>query len=268
MHKEPVEIYHDLTARDFDRSHDEDQYYSKIYEPLARENLRRSLPTTPCNILDAGGGSGRWSLWLAEIGHKVVLTDISSAMLEVAQEKIRATGSAIKVLRCDICEMPGLADNQFDLSMAQGDPISYCKDASRALAELVRVTRPGGCVVVSVDSRIKAIKAMAAMEWQRAKEILTTGDMFSTNPQNMPFRLHAFTVTELGELFARNNLQVTRIVGIPAFFHLLPLKAQQQIFNNADDLENYLEIERQFADEPGWAGAANHIQVVGVKNHT
>jgi SAM-dependent methyltransferase len=265
---EPVELYHDLTAWDFDRAHDEDPYYSKIYEPLARENLGRLLPSTPCRILDAGGGTGRWALWLAGLGHSVVLTDLSSAMLEVAQEKFSAVGCDVEVLRSDICDMPALADDQFDLSMAQGDPLSYCHDPSRALAELARVTRPGGHVLVSVDSRIRAVRGMARLEWQHTAEILATGEMLSTNDQNIPFRLHAFTVGELRSLFDQTGLEFVRVVGIPAFFQLLPRETQERILTNADDLESYLDIERQFADDPGWAGAANHIQMVGAKSQT
>ena len=35
------------------------------------------LPTSPAQVLDDGGGPGRYALWLAETGHAVTLLDLS-----------------------------------------------------------------------------------------------------------------------------------------------------------------------------------------------
>lgn len=42
----------------------------------------------PLRILDAGGGYGPFSLYLAQIGHHVTLCDISTKMLEKARQLI------------------------------------------------------------------------------------------------------------------------------------------------------------------------------------
>jgi SAM-dependent methyltransferase len=267
MEKTQVEIFHDLTAVDFDHSHDEDPFYAKIYEPLAQENLLQFLPPPPALILDAGGGTGRWSVWLAKLGYNVVLTDISNGMLAVAGNKIKASGLSdrIRLLRADIGCMPELASDQFDLTMAQGDPVSYCANPENAIAELARLTRFGGLVVVSVDSRIKAVRAMTELKWERASQILSLGKMDSYNPQNMPFPLHAFSVSELMEVFTQHGLHILQISGVPAFFQLLQPKVQQRLLEDASLRAPYLEIEKRFAGEIGWAGAANHIQVIGIK---
>ena len=39
-------------------------------------------------ILDIGGGPGRYSVWLAQQGHQIVLADLSPELLRIAQEKI------------------------------------------------------------------------------------------------------------------------------------------------------------------------------------
>jgi S-adenosylmethionine-dependent methyltransferase len=39
-------------------------------------------------ILDLGGGPGRYTIWLAQHGYRVVLADISQDMLSIAQVKI------------------------------------------------------------------------------------------------------------------------------------------------------------------------------------
>lgn len=69
-------------------------------------------------ILDAGGGQGQFSLHLAQAGHELVICDISSEMLKLAEAEITAVGVADKVqlLHCAIQDLPQrLPDCQFDL---------------------------------------------------------------------------------------------------------------------------------------------------------
>jgi 2-polyprenyl-3-methyl-5-hydroxy-6-metoxy-1,4-benzoquinol methylase len=48
-------------------------------------------------ILDIGGGPGRYSIWLAKQGHRVVLSDLSPNLLSIAQTKIDEAGVRINV---------------------------------------------------------------------------------------------------------------------------------------------------------------------------
>ncbi|MGB5447286.1 MAG: methyltransferase domain-containing protein, partial [Psychromonas sp.] len=47
------------------------------------------LPNRPLRVLDAGGGFGFFSQKLAALGHEIVLCDISSELLRVAEEQIK-----------------------------------------------------------------------------------------------------------------------------------------------------------------------------------
>src|SRR5438128_211532 len=58
---------------------------------LHRRTLERLLPSA-ARVLDLGGGPGRWTVWLAERGHRVVLADLSPRMLEIARREIAAAG--------------------------------------------------------------------------------------------------------------------------------------------------------------------------------
>jgi 2-polyprenyl-3-methyl-5-hydroxy-6-metoxy-1,4-benzoquinol methylase len=42
-------------------------------------------------VLDIGGGPGRYSLWLAERGHHVVLADLSPRLIAIARDRITAS---------------------------------------------------------------------------------------------------------------------------------------------------------------------------------
>lgn len=53
-------------------------------------------------------------------------------------------------------------DGSFDVTVCYGGPISYAVDRTEdAIAELARVTRPGGHVLVSVMSLVGALQAYA-----------------------------------------------------------------------------------------------------------
>jgi len=266
--KQPVEAFHDHDAPAYDRRYDENPAFVKVYEPVTWDNIRRFLPPPGGCILDAGGGTGRWAIPLARMGFRVTLVDVSAGMLEVARRKVEAEGLAgrVDIRRMDICAMQDLPDGYFDLSMAQGDPLSYCGDPDRATSELARVTRSNGYVIASVDSRIQAIGAMAEQDWDRAERILSTGAMqWRDEDPALAFPIHTFTVGELRALFERHGLQVVRILGKPAFFSRLPSEVQKRILEDEAALARLLDLEMRYADDPGWAGSAGHIEIVGIK---
>jgi SAM-dependent methyltransferase len=60
--------------------------------------LQRHLP--PLNqsrrILDAGGGPGRYTLFLANLGYRVTLLDLSPGLLELARQHIAESGLSVQ----------------------------------------------------------------------------------------------------------------------------------------------------------------------------
>jgi ubiquinone/menaquinone biosynthesis C-methylase UbiE len=273
--EQPVQRTYDDWSQNYDRWHDEDPFIAKVDETLAWDNMRRFLPPVGGLILDAGGGTGRWAVKLAKMGYAVVLADISQGMLEVAKEKIRATEVAdkVKLLHLDICDLDGLPDEHFDMVLAEGEPLSYCRDARRAVEEFARVTKKGAHVVASSGCRYSmTIWYIQQGQFEKAEEFLRSGDMLWESGAQHPFRAHAFTSSELRQLFESAGLRVVRLAGRPAF---LSRMARQHWLATPDDwatlledkesLQRVLKLEMEYADESGWCGASHHLQIVGVK---
>jgi SAM-dependent methyltransferase len=98
-------------------------------------------------VLDAGAGPGRFTLELLRLGAHVTALDISPGQLELLKARV----PDIEAVVGDITNLSQLADDTFDATVCYGGPLSYVVDrAERAVAELARVTRPGGHVLVSV----------------------------------------------------------------------------------------------------------------------
>ena len=98
-------------------------------------------------VLDAGAGPGRFTLELLRLGAHVTALDISPGQLELLQAHVPDVEAVVG----DITDLSRFADGTFDVTVCFGGPLSYVLDrAEHAVAELARVTRPGGHVLVSV----------------------------------------------------------------------------------------------------------------------
>lgn len=98
-------------------------------------------------ILDAGCGSGALFAALRDRGAIVSGFDVSAEMLELARRRL---GDEADLQVADLSSPLPYADNTFD-DVAASLVLHYLEDWGPALAELRRVLRPGGRLIVSVD---------------------------------------------------------------------------------------------------------------------
>lgn len=106
-------------------------------------------------VLDIAGGTGDLSLGFSrQVGPTglVVHTDINEAMLREGRDRLLNEGVVLPSMVCDAEKLP-FADGSFDIvSVAFGLRNMTHKD--RALAEMHRVLRPGGKLLVLEFSRV------------------------------------------------------------------------------------------------------------------
>jgi 2-polyprenyl-3-methyl-5-hydroxy-6-metoxy-1,4-benzoquinol methylase len=101
----------------------------------------------PCEaFLDAGCGDGRYLAALAaELPVRRAGADISERILETAAQRVAAE------YRQATLEALPFGDGEFDLVLCT-QVIEHVLDADAAVAELARVLRPGGALVISTDN--------------------------------------------------------------------------------------------------------------------
>ena len=108
-------------------------------------------------VLDIAGGTGDLARAFAERAGDtglVVLSDINESMLRAGRDKLLDKGRMLPLVQCDAERLP-FADGAFDIvSVAFGLRNMTHKDA--ALAEMRRVLRPGGKLLVLEFSRVWA----------------------------------------------------------------------------------------------------------------
>ncbi len=113
--------------------------------PIETPSVQALLASLPpgCRVLDAACGTGRHSAWLAERGLEVIGIDASPAMLARARAKVPSGWFELG----DLATLP-LADASVDAALC-ALALVHLPDLRPVMAELARVVRPGGRIVVS-----------------------------------------------------------------------------------------------------------------------
>jgi len=130
--------------------------YNKIAKFYGTEKIRkrlleiedravRGLLPRKGKVFDAGCGNGRHSIQLAKRGCEVVGIDLSKEMLKEAKKKSR--GLNIKYRLGDIRKLK-FKNNTFDHSVSML-VLNHLKDWKKAVQEIVRVTKPGGTILMA-----------------------------------------------------------------------------------------------------------------------
>ena len=101
-------------------------------------------------ILEIGAGTGRYSLALAKQGYRVTAVELVSHNLDLLKAKLDGT-EPLTAIQGNALDLSVLPDAAYDLTMLLG-PMYHLytrRDKLKALAEAVRVTKPGGFILVA-----------------------------------------------------------------------------------------------------------------------
>lgn len=124
-----------------------DEYTTPLTISFAETVLQRVGLRPGMRFLDVAAGSGALSIPAARLGAEVVATDLSPAMVELLRARARTEELATVEAHVMDGHALDLADDIFDISASQNG-VSLFPDMQRGLREMVRVTKPGGRVVV------------------------------------------------------------------------------------------------------------------------
>ena len=105
---------------------------------------------TDPKLLEVGAGTGRYSVTLAKEGVNVTAVELVPHNLELLKSKLDGS-EPITAIQGNALDLAALPDSSFSLTMLLG-PMYHLytrEDKLRALSEAVRVTKPGGYILVA-----------------------------------------------------------------------------------------------------------------------
>lgn len=159
-----------------------------VEQPVVFALLEQS---SPGRALDAACGTGRHAQRLAQLGHQVTGVDISPDMLERARELVPEARFEVG----DVRNLP-VPSASMDLAVC-GLALDHLPTLKAPVAELARVVRPGGRVLISdVHPMVSALSGAAHVQLPQG--------------QRGVVRNHAHLHSEYLDAFAQAGLDVVR----------------------------------------------------------
>jgi SAM-dependent methyltransferase len=243
--------------------------YNRLEFETTMHFLEKYLPKQG-KILDAGGGPGRYTIELARRGYDVVLLDIVPENLEFARRQIRRAGAQDRVERVvegSIVDLSMFADASFDAVICLGGPLSHVLDRrkrGKAIRELIRVTRKGAPLFVSVISRLSVLVVELEPRFQHEiqerffRHLRDTGDYPGTSGFTA---CHFFLPEELESSFQSKGVKVLELVGLEGLGSHHPREINE-LAKNGKRWRIWMETHYRTCTHPSVVGMSEHILIV------
>jgi ubiquinone/menaquinone biosynthesis C-methylase UbiE len=245
--------------------------YFQVHNQITWRHIEPYLPTDPnALILDACGGTGRWSIRMARKGCRVVLLDISEKMLETAEKRIRREGlqNRIIIKREDITKT-SYPDETFDMVLCEL-ALLFFENPDILLKELNRVLKRGGRLIISAPNRyVQSLFALPEKpnpsDMENALDILLR-KKYGTMPENTKVKIYTWTPDEFRKMLERNGFSVEKIVGKAT---TMPLRISKELFTKkgrSRSLYNkILQFELALCEQPDALALADDLQAIARK---
>ncbi|MCC7053218.1 MAG: methyltransferase domain-containing protein [Gemmatimonadaceae bacterium] len=253
-----------------------DREWTRLQESPAAEvklhvqsHYLRQYVATGARVLDIGAGAGRFTQVLASLGASIAVADVSPVQLALNRTYASAYGFAAAVTEwteADVCDLSRYADSAFDAVVCYGGPLSYVFERrDDALGELCRVTKPGGCVLMSVMSlwgsiheKLPGVFTTDATDNAR---IVATGELRFATTEGNRHQCHLFRADEFRALLGATGWELLAISASNCLSTVwgAPLETIRADARRWDEL---LAMEVEATRQAGCLDAGSHILAV------
>lgn len=234
------------------------------------EYLDAHLPESG-HILDAGGGAGRYTVWLAEQGYEVTLIDVSDEQRRIAHKKIerRDLSNQVSIESGDIRSLAD-SDDTYDAVLCCGGPLSHVVDGEQraaALEELRRVATSDAPVFISVMGRLAVLQSIikgAPHLYHLLPHLAETGDWsreIAKDSLDEPefVECHFFRAEELERDLTEEGFNVVAIAGLEGVASNFDHEVEEATENQQ---EYVAEVVCETREDRAVADLSNHILAI------
>ena len=240
----------------------------KVEFELTKRYLNRYIKPGD-KVLDLGGGPGKYSLYLAELGCNVTLADLSEKNVEFALNKASEQGLALEGLQIDARDLSLLEDNQFDYILCMG-PMYHLKteeDRAKTIRECLNKLKPNGIIFVAFISSYSFVwdylirNPEFILDNDRKAELskIVDGKDFAGKGFSDNFYISPANVLPFFEQF---NLEKLHLLNSESFLYL---REPELLKQKPDVLNAWLDLAEQVCEREDLLSMAEHIMYIGKK---
>ena len=208
-------------------------------------------------ILEVGAGTGRYSVTLAKEGYDVTAVELIGHNLDILRTKLDGT-EPITVLHGNALDLSVLPDAKFDLTLLLGPMYHlYTKqDKLKALSEAVRVTKPGGRIMVAycMNEPTVILYVFAAKHLDEAlnNDMLTKDWHCKSEPKEIIDLVRTEDIAALDSAFPVERL---KLVATDGAAHYL-----RDMIDGMDDMtfSKWMDYHFSVCERQDLIGASNH----------
>ena len=220
-------------------------------------------------VLDAGGGPGRYTIELAKRGYEMVLLDMTPANLEFARRQIKRAKLQDKVANIvegSIVDLSQFPDETFEAVICLGGPLSHILDRQKrevAISELIRVTKRGSPLFVSVMGRLSLL-VVELMLFQNeieapiSKQIRDTGDIDGSSGFTA---CHFFLPEDLRAAFSEKGVAILEMAGLEGISSHHARKVNQ-LAKDQKRWKSWMETHFRTCTHPSVVGMSEHMLII------
>jgi S-adenosylmethionine-dependent methyltransferase len=258
-----------------------EEYYNRQYDEwgrlerhrieyeITKKVLDEYIPALS-DVLDIGGGPGRYSIYLAQKGNSVTLVDLSEKSVEQAISNAHEAG--VHFQRClhgNVLHIDKLLpDKQFDAVLCMGPMYHLLEEYERreALRQCFDLLKPGGILIVSFISAyapfidcLKSYPHEIKERKSRFLEYFINGVNDKADGFTDAYFIHP---TNIESLISDFKLETQRIMAVEGLGALCEEKLNQL---SIEDFQEWINLFYKIADNRVIWGACEHLLYVGRK---
>lgn len=209
------------------------------------------------SILEVGAGTGRYSIALAKEGYHVTAVELVGHNLEILRQNSQDIANLVSY-QGDALDLSRFADNTFDVTLVLG-PMYHLYSAAdhhRALNEAIRVTKPGGVILVAFLS-IYGIMFTNYLKdnFRLGFEENYTPDYVVRHFEEQGFT--AFDITDFENLFAGKRVSHLGTVSTDSVLEIAEPRADFALSD--DEFAVFLQYHLAICGKRELLGSSNHL---------
>jgi len=227
-------------------------------------------------ILDLGGGPGRYTIELAKLGHTLHLADLSQTLLDIAKKKIAEFGidNVKSITQVNAVDLSIYANDSFDAVLLFG-PLYHLTDETERLAcikEVKRVLKPNGLIFANFLPYLSGAIGVAARMFltpdqvnaETLNRVFEQGIFNNNTDKGFQEAYHA-TSDEVVSLFSDNGFSKVLLRSIRGWGNNIEEQIYKVKDENPEMHKTVIDLINKTAADPSIIEMCGHAIYIGRK---